>query len=71
MVELLLELIPTALDDTVRAVTQQVKNEITARMDARLKALTRLGARLEHNEPPQQQFWETEVAAYSRDFPGS
>ena len=58
-----------ALTRAVQATAVQVKNELTARMETRIQALTRMQQRWEVR-PPTHADWEEDAAAYLRDFPG-
>ena len=58
---------------TIAEVTQaaavQVTNEMRARLDARLQALTRMGRRWDIGGRPTAAVWEADVMSYLRDFP--
>lgn len=55
---------------TVSANAETVRNEITARLDSRRRALNRMAKRWEFSGRPVRDAWEVEAMYYVTDFPG-
>ena len=58
------------LEQTVQLEAASVKNEIVARMEARILALVRMARRWEDWGQPSQEQWEFEAELYVSHFPG-
>lgn len=58
------------MERTIEAAAASVKNEIVARMDARVLALVRLAKRLERTEDPFDEDWQLEARLNYSQFPG-
>jgi PAS domain S-box-containing protein len=56
------------LGQATQAAALQVANEIRARLDVRLHALSRMGRRWEVAGRPTRELWEADVMSYLRDF---
>ena len=57
------------IERSIQAVAANIRSEITARMDMRIVALTRLAQRWEDGGAPSQAQWEAEATLNLRHFP--
>ncbi|MBC8003076.1 MAG: PAS domain S-box protein [Opitutaceae bacterium] len=58
------------MEQTVTANAASVKNEITARLDSRIRSLTRIARRWEYSGKPPRDVWESDAGLYVMDDPG-